>query len=292
VGVSLVSAPVIGFDLARHPNGPDIAHVLLRGLSLGQHDLETFADIAGLSAASTRERDRELVKEAERAGRWGAVAPDSQDQRPEEMIASLQNSMILDLDDFDRLIRADILAWADQPAASRADSAGRGHAARVSTALHDRVAALWSPGVAQDVRHRLSACFELADSALAPGAPDVGPCGKDIVALLAVLRNADDDTRLRLRAVTKLRPTAGERWAQAVHDAAWAAFTTGRIRAAATAQLMGVGAFRAGGFDARDGADGVWNVVSAHIQGLVLGDVLGWETRTELAANWSLAGID
>ncbi|MCW2526872.1 MAG: hypothetical protein JWM76_1732, partial [Pseudonocardiales bacterium] len=39
MSVSLVSAPILGFDLVRHPAGQELADILLSALSLGPHDL-------------------------------------------------------------------------------------------------------------------------------------------------------------------------------------------------------------------------------------------------------------
>src|SRR4051794_15689677 len=43
---SLVSAPVLGFDLTRLPGGSVVADVLLRGISLTQSDIDILAGTA------------------------------------------------------------------------------------------------------------------------------------------------------------------------------------------------------------------------------------------------------
>jgi hypothetical protein len=84
-------------------------------------------------------------------------------------------------------------------------------------------------------------------------------------------------------------PITGPEWAQSVHEASWAALTTGRIRSAAAAQLLGAQAFRAGGFTALDGAEGLWNTISGHIQAEVLYDVLPATTYNRLTQIWHAA---
>jgi hypothetical protein len=96
----------------------------------------------------------------------------------------------------------------------------------------------------------------------------------------------DEAGRTALRAtVSVLRPPNTE-WSAAMHEASWAALTTGRIRAAASAQLLAVRSFRSGGLDATDGAEGVWNMISGYLQATVVSDVLSNDVRDLLSTPW------
>jgi hypothetical protein len=107
--------------------------------------------------------------------------------------------------------------------------------------------------------------------------------------ILDVLRALGSDGCARVRAANTVLGPGGSAWAQSVHEASWAAYTTGRIRAAATAQLLAAQAFVAGGLDAADGADGVWNMISGYVQASVVADVLDSATYDQLARGWRAA---
>jgi hypothetical protein len=81
------------------------------------------------------------------------------------------------------------------------------------------------------------------------------------------------------------RETSGA-WAQAMHDACWAAHVSGRTRATAVAQLLAVQAMRDGGGTAADAAGGVWNALAGVVQGLALADLLTDEALGLLLAPW------
>ena len=51
----------------------------------------------------------------------------------------------------------------------------------------------------------------------------------------------------------------------------------------------GVQAFRQAGFTAADGAEGLWNTISGHIQAEVVGDVLSATTHEHLTRTWHAA---
>jgi hypothetical protein len=59
-----------------------------------------------------------------------------------------------------------------------------------------------------------------------------------------------------------------------VHEATWAAYLSGRVAAAAAAQLHRVGAVRAAGISLDDIASGLWNAVSGAVSALVVADLL------------------
>jgi hypothetical protein len=69
-----------------------------------------------------------------------------------------------------------------------------------------------------------------------------------------------------------------------VHSASWAAYLSGRIRAAAAAQLLLVQAIDEGGVPVADRAAGVWSLASGALQALVVRDLLDVDTTHRLLA--------
>ena len=280
--LSLVSAPVLGFDLARHPHGDAIATVLLRALASGPADLHVFALAQRRNENARTANARDVLRSAGAhtvpslvsgppVRRDGASVP--------EMINELRERMILDLDALDGLIRDDVLAWCvlgDGPDGATRDAVTPSVARAAGDAFVDAITALWSLGsVPNGSRQLVAAAFLDASRSMAWRDPDVGPNGLLIKNLLREVSDISATDRARLRAATMvLRPSSSVAWSEAMHDASWAAFTTGRVRAAAAAQLFAVRAFFSSGFDAADGADGIWNVISGCVQAGVVDDVL------------------
>ncbi|HEX2902838.1 MAG TPA: hypothetical protein VHO01_05210, partial [Jatrophihabitans sp.] len=289
--ISLVSAPVLGFDLVRHPAGSAVAETLLLALSLGPQDLARFEQVARTLPAP---RQAELAAARERLGagslRGSVVLPgtdEAVDGPLGGMISTLRRSMISDLDDLEHLVRTDVLAWAEAEAAL-IPAAGEALAGTVRIVV-EALAADWVDGLSDELRTELAAGLRRATAGRTPVPVDIGPCRPELDAVLNPLRRLDPDGRDRLRQVSSLLGPGGAEWAQSVHEASWAAFSTGRIRAAASAQLLAVQAFRAGGLTAADGAEGVWNMISGHVQACVVADVLPEEVRHRLGRGWRAA---
>jgi hypothetical protein len=131
--------------------------------------------------------------------------------------------------------------------------------------------------------------LQLVQTQLPHRTDDIGPCEPELRAFLDAVAALDSAGRDQFRRTADGLRAVGQEWAAAVHEASWAALTTGRIRAAATAQLLGVQAFRTAGFTAADGAEGLWNTVSGHIQAEAMGDVLSAETYSYLTRTWRAA---
>jgi hypothetical protein len=150
------------------------------------------------------------------------------------------------------------------------------------------IASLWSRGPASVASRRLLAAGFLEASRAVPWHdPDIGPNAADIRALLGRLRGMDSADRAGLRAATAvLRPSSTTEWAAAMHEASWAALTTGRVRAAAAAQFLAVRAYASSGFDAADGSEGVWNVISGAVHAGVVADVLPDDLARRLTEVW------
>lgn len=302
MAVSLVSAPVLGFDLVRHPAGSTLAGILLDALGLGPPDLALYTP----DRARARRREgawhtvHSIVDARGPGSLTGSVLAASPEPRTgfAAIADSLIRSMIVDLDDLERLIRSDILLWtgtdggprATLRAVPRGDDLPDSELVRCAAdALIDAVASLWIDGLDRRTADVLSEPHQLVQTQLPARIPDVGPCSAAVGSFLTKVGALDADGRRRLRTVGELMRPIGSDWAAAVHEAAWAAMTTGRIRAAASAQLLGVKAFQAAGFTATDGAEGLWNTISGHIQAEVLSDVLAEKSYDYLTRTWSAA---
>lgn len=282
VKFSLVSAPVLGLDLVRHPQGDAVAAVLLRALSCGPDDLAVFAE-----AHSRVDEDR-------RAASWAVIRRKAHLRRGEvrgasrrvpaelaEMVIDLREPMLIGLDDLAALIDTDVLAWTARPeTGEQVTTLGAGGP------FVDAIASLWPGDLASADRRELADPFVQASRRIGRLEPDLGPQAVEIRDVLRQLGCLCPEERVRLRlASAELGRIAGE-WSHAMHEASWAALTTGRIRVAAAAQLLTVQAFSSSGFDPDTRIDGLWNAVSGHIHATVVADVLQDDVRELLGSVW------
>jgi hypothetical protein len=284
---SLVSAPVLGFDLTRLDGGSATAEVLLRALVLTSDDLPALAgqlpdaeQRAGLwldvQSAATR------LPSVRNLGEFGETA---------RVLGVVERAPIGTVDSLLRLIRHDVLAWT---------WTGTGAAARQSETAASATALLCDAAVAAYLRdllpvltrRRLGAGWVAATRRL-PAAPpiDLGPHHLAVSALLDRLRTLRPEDARRLvraaadtrRAADDIRRAAGG-WSGAVHSASWAAYLSDRIRTAAAAQLLLVQALDNGVVPVADRAGGAWNLLSGAIQALVVRDLLDTTTAHRLLA--------
>ena len=290
---SLVSAATLGFDLVRLPGGRAAADVLLTGLSAGP------AELAALAAASrTRGADREqrtvLAVRSRRARELAAAVPQLRSVSPGPgdraavLVTQLERGTIGTAAAVERVLRDDVLG-PEHPAVAAVDAEVREQAADV---LADAVVGEWAAGVLPPlVRRELVQPFATAvpDAALRGADADLGPATPELSSLLATFSVLDARGRERWRtAVDDGRPEQRP-WATAMHEASWAAHVSGRTRTLATAQLLAVRAFAAGGFDGRDGASGSWNALAGVVQALTMRDLLDGSALGVLMAPWHRA---
>ncbi|WP_432485774.1 hypothetical protein [Kineococcus esterisolvens] len=302
---SLVSSPVLGFDLVRLPAGDSTAEVLLRALDCGPRELDV---LAARHDADARAQAWRRVREALRAvpritdvlgqvaeGLAGGVfAEDVVGPRVEAgVVRVLQGSTIADADALVRLVHHDVLDWTwsaplDGGPRLRTETAGRAADVLADAA----VSAYLGERLPDGVRRVLAGPYLHAarDLAPLPSVPDgLGEAQAGVQEVLQRLARLDGTDRACLRAVADTHRPGGGEWASAVHDASWAVHLSGRVRTAAAAQMLAVRAFRAGGLDAADGAGGLWNVVSGVVHAEVVADVLASETREVLLRPWRAA---
>jgi hypothetical protein len=283
---SLVSAPVLGFDLIRRDGGHRVAAVLRRALSLGPADLAVVASVR---------RDDE-----ERDAAWLAVSAGARDSiqdlgaalaltEPRDAAAQtgaqrtlqrLARAPIGTLEGLLTCVRTDVFGWTWRTVD---DLAVQDEPATQAVAVVcDAVAGCYAgDDVDPSYRRRLAGPWWQAVRRLPDPAPDLGPSATDITGLLARARHLDDTDLAALRTSAE-RSARGMEWATAVHEASWAVHLAGRIRPAAAAQFMLVEALHAGSLPLADAAGGTWNLLSGAVQAVMVRDLLDPDTTHRL----------
>lgn len=281
---SLVSAPVLGFDLSRLQGGSAAADVLLRGLSLTQSDLD--------AVASARADD-----DWDRVDLWRDVDAAAQERRAVNAdagaLAVVERAPLGTLDGLLHCLRYDILdwTWGNRPAQAtmptpqvRAPRQRQSEVASKATGvLSDAAAAAYLRELLTDEsRRRLSAPYTAALRALPEREHDLGPQADDLRQMLTRVGSLSPAEMRQLNKVTDTSRPGLTDWAPAVHSASWAVFLSGRVRAGAAAQLLLVQALDRSGVPVSDRAGGVWNLLSGAVQALMVRDLLDSTTTRRL----------
>jgi hypothetical protein len=288
---SLVSAPVMGFDLCRTPGGPRAAQVLHRALTLTPDDLPVLAAHhaddadrleAWLELSTSGDRNPEIGPLV--SGVAASVVAGS--RVTQATLGLLEAARIGDLGGLLRCIRHDVFDWAwsgDAELAVQSEEA----AAAVAVVCDAAAAAYAQESLSEQSRRRLGAGWWRATRELPTTPPALGPQGAALEQLLARVRRIDAADRDRLTAaIARSRRPGAESvpWSQAVHDASWAVHLSGRVRAAAAAQLLLVEAVSEAGVPVEELAAGSWNLLSGATQALVVRDVADAGTLHPLLA--------
>jgi hypothetical protein len=276
---SLVSAPVLGFDLTRLGGGSATAEVLLRALRLSVGDLPVLAE--RLPDEGVR---GPLWVEVESAARKMPTLKGLKADDPASSLALVERAPIGSVDSLLTCLRYDVMAWTWHGAGR--DATQSEAAASATALLCDAAVASYLREVLDDTTRRmLGAGWVAALRKLPAGKPiDLGPHHYAISALLDRLRSirANDLTRL-LQSAEDARRNAGG-WSPAVHSASWAAYLSDRVRTAAAAQMLLVQAIDTAAIPLADRAGGVWNMLSGAVQALVVRDLLDTATAHRLLA--------
>jgi hypothetical protein len=276
---SLVSAPVLGFDLTRLGGGAATAEVLLRALRLNVADLPVLA--AQLPDEGLR---GPLWVEVESASRKMPDLRGLNQEDPAGALALVERAPIGSVDSLLTCLRYDVMAWTWE---------GSGREARQSEAAASATALLCDAAVASylremlddSARRMLGAGWVAALRRLPAGPPiDLGPHHYAVSSLLDRLRSIRPADLARLiQSADDARRNAGG-WSPAVHSASWAAYLSDRVRTAAAAQMLLVQAIDTGAIPLADRAGGVWNMLSGAVQALVVRDLLDTATAHRLLA--------
>jgi hypothetical protein len=276
---SLVSAPVLGFDLTRLEGGPAAAEVMLRALRLQSGDLPVLAE--RLPDENVR---GPLWVEVESAARRMPTLKGMSKDDPAGNLALVERAPIGSVDALLTCLRYDVMSWTWD--GTGRDARQSEDAAAATALLCDAAVASYLREVLdEDTRRRLGAGWVSAVRKLPAGAPiDLGPHHYTVSALLDRLRTLrpEDRQRVSTAADDARRNTAG--WSPAVHSASWAAYLSDRVRTAAAAQMLLVQAVDTAGIPLADRAGGVWNMLSGAVQALVVRDLLDTATAHRLLA--------
>ena len=274
---SLVSAPVLGFDLTRLSGGSATAEVLLRGLRLQDSDLQVLAE--RLPDEGVR---GPLWVDVESAARRMPSLKGMSKEDPAGSLAMVERAPIGSVDALLTCVRYDVMAWTWQ--GTGRDAKQSETAAAATALLCDAAVASYLREVLDtESRRRLGAGWVSAMRKLPVGAPiDLGPHHYVLSALFDRLRSlgSKDLGRLVTSADDARRNAGG--WSPAVHSASWAAYLSDRVRTAAAAQMLLVQAVDTAAIPLADRAGGVWNMLSGAVQALVVRDLLDTSTAHRL----------
>jgi hypothetical protein len=276
---SLVSAPVLGFDLTRLEGGSAAAEVMLRALRLQSGDLPVLAE--RLPDENVR---APLWVEVESAARRMPTLKGMSKDDPAGNLALVERAPIGSVDALLTCLRYDVMSWTWE--GTGRDARQSEDAAAATALLCDAAVASYLREVLDDeTRRGLGAGWVSAMRKLPSGPPiDLGPHHYTVSALLDRLRTLrlEDRQRVSTAADDARRNTAG--WSPAVHSASWAAYLSDRVRTAAAAQMLLVQAVDTAGIPLADRAGGVWNMLSGAVQALVVRDLLDTATAHRLLA--------
>jgi hypothetical protein len=276
---SLVSAPVLGFDLTRLGGGSATAEVMLRALRLQLRDLPILAE--RLPDEGVR---GPLWVEVESAARRMPTLRGMKEDDPAGALALVERAPIGSVDSLLTCLRYDVMAWTWH---GTGRDAQQSEAAAAATALlcDAAVASYLREVLDESTRRMLGAGWVAALRKLPSGPPiDLGPHHYSVSALLDRLRSIrhKDLARLVTSAEDARRNAGG--WSPAVHSASWAAYLSDRVRTAAAAQMLLVQAVDTAAIPLADRAGGVWNLLSGAVQALVVRDLLDTSTAHRLLA--------
>ncbi|BCJ53792.1 hypothetical protein Asp14428_52670 [Actinoplanes sp. NBRC 14428] len=274
---SLVSAPVLGFDLTRLGGGSATAEVLLRALRLSVGDLPVLAE--RLPDEGVR---GPLWVEVESAARKMPSLKGMKADDPASSLALVERAPIGSVDALLTCLRYDVMAWTW--VGKGRDATQDPTAAAATALLCDAAVASYLREVLDDTTRRmLGAGWVAALRKLPAGKPiDLGPHHYAVSALLDRLRSITPNDLARLaQSAEDARKNAGG-WSPAVHSASWAAYLSDRVRTAAAAQMLLVQAIDTAAIPLAERAGGVWNMLSGAVQALVVRDLLDTATAHRL----------
>ena len=276
---SLVSAPVLGFDLTRLGGGSATAEVMLRALRLGVGDLPVLAE-----RLPHEDLRGPLWVEVESAARRMPTLKGVQDDDPAGALALVERAPIGSVDALLTCLRYDVMAWTWHGTGREAQQSEQATAA--TALLCDAAVASYLREVLDEQSRRMLGAGWVAALRRLPAGPpiDLGPHHYAISSLLDKLRSLrpNDLSRLVQSAADARRNAGG--WSPAVHSASWAAYLSDRVRTAAAAQMLLVQAIDTAQIPLADRAGGVWNMLSGAVQALVVRDLLDTATAHRLLA--------
>ncbi|HEY0358896.1 MAG TPA: hypothetical protein VGD11_09960 [Mycobacteriales bacterium] len=283
---SLVSAPVLGFDLIRRDGGHRVAAVLRRALTV------EAVDLPGLAAVHLDDPDRDAAWVALSAGTrdsirdLGAALAENGETTTQAGVRTalrqLARAPIGTLEGLLTCVRTDVFGWTWRTVGDL--SVQDEPAARAVAVVCDAVAACYAGDeVDAAYRRRLAGPWTQAERRIPERAPDLGPSAADVTGLLTRARHLDAGDLAALRTAAE-HGVRGPEWSSAVHEASWAVHLSGRVRPAAAAQFALVESLHAAELPLADAAGGTWNLLSGALQAVMVRDLLPTDTTHRLLA--------
>jgi hypothetical protein len=279
---SLVSAPVLGFDLVRRETGSTVAALLLGALEVGD------AELPALAAAYDGRGDwqDDAPGGATTEGMTDALRTSTSllaTDRPADALSVLERASVVGPDGLSHFVRNDVFDWTWDLEGS----------VPVQSETAERAVAAVCAAVGAAYEGDLPTGHPVVERLLCPEVGGVldaetrlGPCHDEVRTFLERLSALDggDLEAIRRAADRSQRRRWGQGWADAVHSATWAAHLSDRIRQAARAQLHTVRVLADGPLSVTDLATGSWNLLSGAAQALVVRDLLDEGTTAHLVA--------
>jgi hypothetical protein len=256
---TLISAPVLGFDLTRMDGGAATAELLETMLAV---------PAGGWSAVAARVPggSPELDAARDTALRLADAHPSVRDlpgTDPAGAVALLHRAPIGNLAALLHCVRTDVLV----PGGDEAPD-------EVAAMATDAVSAAYVRGLLTDDDRRELARGWLAVRRHLPSAPaDLGPQHDQLERLLEAVRSLPADRVPALTDAADRLRAGGADWAGAMHSLTWAVHMSGRARAAATVHMRLVQAVDLAGIPLAARAEGAWNLLSGAAQALVVRDL-------------------
>jgi hypothetical protein len=191
-----------------------------------------------------------------------------------QTVALLEQAPIGNVDGLLQCVRQDILDWTWQ-ATDGSPAVQSPTAAQATSVICDALVAAYLRDLLPVPSRRTLAAGWLSAARWLPTRPiHLGPQHDEISALLSRVRVLDKVQFGQLAAAAEATRRNATGWAPAVHAASWAVYVSGRVRAAAAAQLMLVQAVDDGGIPVADRAGGTWNLLSGAVQAMMVRDLL------------------
>jgi hypothetical protein len=299
--LSLLNGSALGFDLVRLQHGPAVADVVLSALAVRPEDLEHLAGSltdghpaavapAGRRPRRTAPRPSVLTPRSDLPNGTAvhppgelrlrdvparAGAPGKGDTSVSVLASLLRSATVGSLESLVALLRREVFAWTWQGTTDGGALASRtAEAGELQTTCLAAVSAaygavdLQAPRVAEALSR-----WTMLYARLPRRSVPLGPQQAQLAVLLARIQ-ALSPTQVREVVDAYHRHQPAQLWAPAMHEATWAAYLSGRVAAAAAAQLHLVSAVRSAQVSLDDVAGGFWNAVSGAVSALVVSDLL------------------
>jgi hypothetical protein len=299
--LSLLNGSALGFDLVRLQHGPMVADMLLSALAVRPEDLDHLTtspdDGPGQSLAPRPAAPRVASQPQRMTPRSDlpngtAVHPPGElkvhdvparatqaeagaDTSLAALTSLLRSATIGSLSSLVAMMRREVFAWTWQECADGGELASRTtDAGDLQAACVAAVSAVYGAVDLREPRIRDAlALWERLAARLPRRSVPLGPQQMQLAVLLARIQ-ALQPHEVSDVVETYHRHQPAQLWAPAMHEATWAAYLSGRVAAAAAAQLHLVSSVRSAGVPIDEVAGGFWNAVSGAVSALVVYDLL------------------